>query len=297
MLLQTLRRSTIEFTPNVQTLPTKQGCCGKSDMKVLFFLLWPLTQAIRVAVRVKRLRMTSTSHSHVHCATVKRVQRLRDHSVCWRATFLDVFWSRGIRKWPSKWQLNWCQFIKPWALGMSRTVSGSNCLQRTKLLVPLTLGVELPKWWIKDLLTQPHGSFFKKIEWHYAAVGMFGIGFLGWLTSKSPCWLSKVLRNDTYIHIKYDIDIQVMISNTQKHHIYSYIYYTYTCMRVVVQKVHFEAANSNEKNASQATFISSSVSWKWKTSASSASSKASPLPDPIHPGNVHSQASSCQLIK
>lgn len=42
-------------------------------------------------------------------------------------------------------------------------------------------------------------------------------------------------------------------------------------MRVVVQKVHFEAANSNEKNASQATFISSSVSWKWKTSASSAS--------------------------
>ena len=82
MLLQTLRRSTIEFTPNVQALPTKQGCCGESDMKVLFFLLWPLTQAIRVAVRVKRLRMNSTSHSHVHCATVKRIQRLRDHSLC-----------------------------------------------------------------------------------------------------------------------------------------------------------------------------------------------------------------------
>ena len=96
MLLQTLRRSTIEFTPSVQTLPTKQGCRGESDMKVLFFLLWPLTQAIRVAVRVKRLRMNSTSHSHVHCATVKRVQRLRDHSVCWRATFLDVFWGHEV---------------------------------------------------------------------------------------------------------------------------------------------------------------------------------------------------------
>lgn len=278
--------------------PNKAGLLRQIWYEGLVFLtlaLDPSDQGRCEGETVANDQHQSFTRTLCHCEarpTPQRPQRVLKGNLLGR--FLR---SRGIRKWPSKWQLNWCQFIKPWALGMSRTVSGSNCLQRTKLLVPLTLGVELPKWWIKDLLTQPHGSFFKKIEWHYAAVGMFGIGFLGWLTSKSPCWLSKVLRNDTYIHIKYDIDIQVMISNTQKHHIYSYIYYTYTCMRVVVQKVHFEAANSNEKNASQATFISSSVSWKWKTSASSASSKASPLPDPIHPGNVHSQASSCQLIK
>lgn len=52
----------------------------------------------------------------------------------------------------------------------------------------------------------------------------------GLVDSASPCWLSKVLRNNTYIHIKYDIDIQVMISNTEKHHesyICVYIYNTY----------------------------------------------------------------------
>lgn len=41
------------------------------------------------------LRTTNTSHSHVHCATVKRIQRLRDHSVSWRAAFSDVFWGHG----------------------------------------------------------------------------------------------------------------------------------------------------------------------------------------------------------
>lgn len=99
MLLQTLRRSTIEFTPSVQTLPTKQGCRGESDMKVLFFLtlaLDPSDQGRCEGETVANEQHQSFTRTLRHCEarpTPQRPQRVLKGNLLGR--FLR---SRGIRK-------------------------------------------------------------------------------------------------------------------------------------------------------------------------------------------------------